>query len=271
MISKMSRLLAFLILLFSLTSCSFFCNLFCTQGARLISGQVFMWISTDQDTYISRGRTSENGDNNYGWHSPLVVASWDLANKKTYVHFELPNLPAGTEIIEAYVELNHNAKNEDGKTDDLKIPASRPKQAWDAMTLTWNNSADKPPLASITNICLRSQDWSTTPNIANEIQGKREFDLILYWNWPGAQPAIEKGFASNNDFSRKQNDLGIAPRLLIRAQLPQGVFIPDRQVKTFQPNEDLGKLPQPVLMMTAQSGTNWPTVWEVTSVSNPCN
>ena len=139
----------------------------------------------------------EEGDLNFGRHSPLAIAAWDLGRKKPYVHFDLSVIPAGAEIIEAFVELNHNAQNEDGRSDDLKIPAGRPGAAWNAMTLTWNNSADRGATGGSHCVKLKSRAWSSTGNLAADIQGQREFDLFLTWNYPAVTPPIEKGFASN--------------------------------------------------------------------------
>ena len=237
-----------------------------------ISGTVAIWVSAEQDTYISCGRTSacEEGDLNFGRHSPLAVAGWDLARKLPFVHFELPRLPAGTEILEAYLELNHNAQREDGRTDDLKIPVSMPGAPWNAMTLTWNNNQNTPAAGGAYNICLRSFAWSGSPNIATDIQGRREYDAFLSWPYPTATPPIEKGFASANDVSRTEDNLGLAPRLLIKAQLPPGITINSRTFRTFQPSEDLGRLPQPVLTSMGEATVTWPSSWQVSATSGVC-
>ena len=236
-----------------------------------LTGVVALWISADQDAYISCGRTAscEEGDLNFGRHSPLAIAAWDLGRKKPYVHFDLSALPANAEIIEAFVELNHNAEREDGRSDDnLKIPAARPAAPWDAMVLTWNNSVDRTSMAGPQCVKLRSRAWSSTANVAADIRGKTEFDLFLSWNYPGGDPRpIEKGLASNNDFSRRQNDLGIAPRLLVRAVLPPGTSVLSRSTRNFLPAQDLGRLGQPVLMSIAEPTTStpgtWPPSWQV--------
>jgi hypothetical protein len=242
-----------------------------TTEDQPISGSIVMWVSADQDTYISCGRTSacEEGNLNFGRHSPLAVAGWDLARKMPFIHFRLPELPTGTKILETYIELYHNGRNEDGRTDDLKIPVARPAP-WDAMILTWNNSANTSSTAGAYNICLRSLAWSGSPNIAGDIQGKQEYDVFLSWAYPGSTPPIEKGFASDNDFSRTQNNLGLAPRLLVKAQLPPGTTISSRAVRTFQPSEDLGRLTQPVLMMIAEQTAVWPPAWQVATTSGDC-
>lgn len=243
-------------------------------GASL-TGVVALWISADQDAYISCGRTSscEEGDLNFGRNSPLAVAAWDLGRKKPYVHFDLSEIPANAEIIEAFVELNHNAQMEDGRTDDLRIPAGRPAAPWNAMTLTWNNSADRTSMAGPNCVRLKSRAWSSTANLAADIRGKTEFDLFLSWNYPSVNPPIEKGFASNNDISRRQNDLGIAPRLLVRAVLPPGSSVLSRSTRNFLSGQDLGRLAQPVLTSIAEPTSStpgsWPASWQVSS--DPCN
>jgi len=272
MIHRKSKWLLLCLSLLLLSSCRILNPPSTQSEAELISDTVFIWISSDQDTYISCGRTAgcEEGDLNFGRHSPLAVARRILSKKLSFVHFTLPNLPSGSEISEAYLELNHNAQNEDGETDDINIPFTYPSSAWQAMTLSWNNAgSNRSPTSHVSHICLRSMDWSGSPNIAGDVQGKSEFDVLLYWK-PSAQPPIEKGLASNNDFSRKQNDLGIAPRLLLRIQLPPGASLMSETSMTFQPNEDLGRLDQPVTMSIAEGGVDWPVAWDVAVKDRVC-
>lgn len=207
---------------------------------------------------------------NFGRHSPLAVAAWELARKTTFVHFTLPEFPAGTEIMEAYIELNHNATQEDGRTDNLNLPVGRPMELWTPMTRTWNSSTDKGTMSAGYHVCLKSNAWSPTRNIATQIRGKREYDLTVYWTWPSTQPPIEKGFASLNDINRTTTSLGISPRLLIRVQLPPETTMWSNSVRTFQPGEDLGRLSQPVLMMLAESGSAWPASWNVAGPTANC-
>ncbi|HET8564007.1 MAG TPA: hypothetical protein VFM35_09065 [Candidatus Binatia bacterium] len=108
------------------------------------------------------------------------------------------------------------------------------------------------------------------PNIASEIQERQEYDAFLHWLYPTATSPIEKGFASANDTTRTENDLGLAPRLLIKAQLPPGTAITNRVFRTFQPGEDLGRLPQPVLISIAEATASWPPSWQVAATSSLC-
>lgn len=237
-----------------------------------ISGTVTIWVSAEQDTYISCGRTSacEEGSQNFGRDRTLEVAGRDVARKLTFVHFELPVLPVGTKILEAYLELNHTGQREDGLTDDVKIPVSVSRFPWDAMALTWRNNQDIPMSCGKYNICLRSAAWSGSPNIAADIQESQKYDVILNWTYPTSVPPIEKRFASANDGSRTEDKLGLAPRLLIRAQLPPGTTINSRAFQTFQPSEDLGNLPQPVLTSISEATGSWPASWNVAVTNGAC-
>jgi hypothetical protein len=236
------------------------------------SGTVFLWISSDKDTYISCGRTGtcEEGELNFGKNGSLVVADWELAHKRSYVHFVIPTLPENTEILEAYVELFHGGKNEDGKRDDILIPAANGNAAWSPHTLTWNNAAEKgtTPAANF-NIKLESQAWSGSENIAGiakQIFAKPSeyYGFIFWWsmNMNGGL-GIEKGFYSNNDISRKQNELGKAPRLLVKIKLPTGKTTNDIVLPFFAPDNDLDALPRPTTMLLFRQADDWPTDWDV--------
>ena len=232
-----------------------------------VSGTVAIWLSAEQDTYIS----SLEQDRNFGRNDPLVVAGRLLDTKLPFVRFRLPELPPGFELLDAYVELYHTGRNEDGQTDDLQIDITEPKDPWDAMSLTWNLSrawsAVPPQPGGFASLCVQSQAWSGSQNIANSVadayrQGRSEYEVYLKWDGP-SPPQIEKGFASNNHSSRRWDDLGLAPRLLIRLQLPPGATLADQTFRTFPPNHDLGRLPQPVLMSRVEPGGTWPVSWQV--------
>jgi hypothetical protein len=236
--------------------------------AAPVAGTVAIWLSAEQDTYIS----SHEQDRNFGRNDHLVVAGRLLDTKLPLARFRLPELPPGFELLDAYLELYHTGRNEDGQTDDVQIDITKPKDPWDAMSLTWSQSrawsAVPPQPGGFAHLCVRSQAWSGSQNIANTLaeayrQGRSEYEVYLKWDRP-SPPQIEKGFASNNHGSRRWDDLGLAPRLLIRLQLPPGATLPDQTFRTFAPNQDLGRLPQPVLMSSVEPGDTWPVSWQVT-------
>jgi hypothetical protein len=237
-------------------------------GDGTASGTVYLWVSADKDTFASCGLQA-NGcpeqNLNYGQHGTLSVAFNGVALKKTYVHFTPPTFPAGTVIEEAYFEMNHGGQNEDGQSDDIDIPVAAAVADWSPMTLTWANQPNNDLTGGFTSINLISQDWSGTPDISTTVIGWHDnpstnTGLAIYW--PNASPGIEKGFYSNNDISRTASDLGKAPRLLIKAQFPEGTSTDDMQLGFLPADNDLD-LPGQILMVRFQSNSDWPADWEV--------
>lgn len=241
------------------------------QGDKLPSsdsGFVSLWISADKDTYASRGRAGEEGDRNFGQSGSLVVAFGPLGIKQSYVHFTPPSLPPGTEILESKFELYHSGKNEDGSSDEvlLNVAAIR-TEGWNPSTLTWNNRPDRDGLpAPDAEIRLRSQNWSGTPDIRGiaeqMIASPSSNHGFLVWYRDPSGRQLEKGFYSNNDNRRRQNDLGLAPRLLMRVKLPPGTSAADMVLGFLPPDSDLTP-PRPITMVRTRQSEQWPADWNV--------
>jgi hypothetical protein len=229
---------------------------------------VTMWLAADKDAMVSCGRTGscEEGDLNFGKHGTIVAAHWELARKQVYLHFTIPNLPPGTEIIDAYIEVFHPGKNEDGKRDDIDMPLMRAQAPWSPMTLTWRNQPNVDPLAQESYIRLRSQAWSGSPDVASLVRPWFErpadnYGMMLYWrNSLGL--GVEKGFYSNNDIRRTQTDMGLSPRLLVRIKLPAGTSTRDITMPFLPSDTDLDQ-PRPITMVLMRQGGTWPVDWNV--------
>ena len=234
---------------------------------------VYLWIGADKDTYVSCGGPSLGCPErtwNFGGQSNLSVAGSEIALKRSYVHFTLPTLPVFTKIEEAYLELFHPGKNEDGKTDDILLPVAKCPFQWNPLTLTYEN--EPVPISTAESsfkIKLRSQDWSGSENI-NVLMGEyfanpQDFlGFIVQWHYQTL--GIEKGFYSNNHSSRTVSDLGLAPRLLVKLTLPEGKTVNDIILPSVLPaDNDLGfSSGSNVLMVNFVSGgNNWPTSWNV--------
>ncbi len=225
-----------------------------------------LWIGADMDTYVSCGRSAgcDEGDLNFGQHASLVVALWELAAKRTYIHFLIPNVPQGTEVLEAYLNLYHGGKNEDGHSDDVSTPFQEATEAWTPMELTWNNQPSFSP-GGRHYIDLKSQAWSGSDNISDMVRGY--FDdpsshkgIVVYWS--NVAIPIEKGFYSNNYTGRKADDLGLSPRLLVKIKLPSGKTINDVTLPPLSADTDLDFAGQQVLMMRYSPGSDWPEDWD---------
>ncbi|HLA64705.1 MAG TPA: DNRLRE domain-containing protein, partial [Rhodothermales bacterium] len=233
---------------------------------------VYLWVGANADAFTWCGLQTPGcpyGDANFGRNGILPVAFTQLDIKRTYVHFDLPTLPAGTEVQEAYLELYHGGRNEDGRSDDVDIPVALVPTAWDPMTITHNNQPIVGTPGSFTALNLRSQSWSGTPDIAGQVAAmfadpSSNHGFALTWPSP-AQP-IEKGFTGINDIRRTRTDLGQSPRLLVRVRLPEGRTASDIVLPPLLSTNDLNPAGSgPILMVrTTSGGSDWPTSWNVT-------
>jgi hypothetical protein len=235
------------------------------------SGTVCIWLSSDKDTYVSCGRTAgcEESEHNFGTFDHLVVAGGQNGRKRSYVHFVIPNVPEGTEVLEAYFELYHSGKNEDGKTDDIRIPFGELTEPFAPLTVNWDTRPDPGFTEGARLLKLHSQAWSGSEDIKDIVAGyfaNPETHLGFFISWSESLHGgleIEKGFYSNNERDRTQNELGRAPRLLVKVKFPEGKSTADMTVPFMTTDNDLTDLARPTLMLLFRQG-DWPEDWEVT-------
>lgn len=231
----------------------------------------FMWIGSDKDAYVSCGTVGppcSEGEQNYGDSGSLVVARNGVALKKIYIHFSLPELPSGSTVETAYLELYHPAQNEDGQTDDINIPFGRAADSWSPGTITFENEPNPQLTGAESFINLNSMEWSGSPDIAGIIRDwynladpSANHGFYIYWDQQSL--GIEKGFYSNNDIRRKEDDLGLSPRLLLKIQLPGGSSSSDIDPPPIAPDNDLNFDGQEILVARIRTGSDWPDSWNV--------
>lgn len=250
----------------------FGCNPVNSPGGN--SSEVYLWIGSDKDSYVSCGMPSGNCPEqnfNFGLNSFLVVANSSVALKKTYIHFTLPGLPSGSQIEEAYLELFHPGKNEDGKSDNILIPVGLASSDWKPLELNYATEPDHDNPLEEFNINLRSQGWSGSINISNLMQRffftSEEFHGFHLF-WPYQSQGIEKGFYSNNYKDRKVNDMGLAPRLLLKVHLTEGKSVADITFPARLPNDTDLYFPgqQVKILQSVSGGDTWPAEWDVASI-----
>lgn len=233
------------------------------------SGTVFLWLGSDADTYVScetGGPPCPGEELNFGTDDFLRVAFSAVALKKTYVRFALPDLPDGSVLTEAYFELYHPGTREDGQSDDISIPVAPAAGPWSPMTLTLANEPNPQLTGGDYDINLNSAEWSGTADLATLVRdwlADPGSNHGFYVYWPDADAGIEKGFYSNNHSSRTEDDLGRAPRLLMRVELPDGATSDDITLPAIPPDNDLPFDGQTILMMRVAGGEDWPAGWEV--------
>ncbi|HJW29657.1 MAG TPA: DNRLRE domain-containing protein, partial [Saprospiraceae bacterium] len=195
---------------------------------QLGDGTVYYWITSDADTYVectNTGGGCTGGDFDHSGYDFVTVAHSQTSIKRTYVNFPKVSFPPGTVIEEAYFEMYHSGKNEDGKRDDILLDVNRVHRDWNAGQLTYANQPIPTGNGGEVSMKLESQNWSGTTDIHTQMQddlmGSTNFQgfLVSIQSW---DPVYEKGFYSGNHRSRTLTDLGLAPRLLLRVKLPDG-------------------------------------------------
>lgn len=241
------------------------CQLLPTSSDPKASGTVFLWIGADKDTYVSANEPNRN----FGQNGFLVVAGNQSLGiiKRSYVHFLLPTLPENTVIEEAYLELYHPGKNEDGQRDDINIPVVRAADSWNPLTMTYGDEPNSFPAGSEFSIALRSQAWAGSGDISGIIgpafeDPDRFHGFVLFWQ-DVQSLGIEKGFYSNNYQGRSAADMGNSPRLLVKASLPEGKSTDDITLPPFPSDNDLDFAGQEVKMLRFTGGEEWPDEWNV--------
>lgn len=246
-----------------------------TRGSSDIA---YIWTAPYSDTYISNQEPDRNFLNYELMAASNAVGPLGPGLKTTcYVKFLMPILPPGAEVEEAYFEIFHGGKNEDGTTDDITFNVSEVGVPFNARTVTWNNGPDGRqftpglPLAPDINR-FRSQDWCSSPNISGLIQS--------YIDDPSKNHGFRmtvadvrvfyKGFYSNNSFGRSATSLGKAPRIVMKVRMPAGmasqsnISWPSTPADHDMTNPRVFPAGQPILISQYQfGGSDFPSSWEV--------
>jgi hypothetical protein len=242
------------------------------------SEDVFLWIGADRDASVrcSGGHGCDDGANNFGVDGDLRVSNQTAQLHASYVHFHLPVLPPGAEIVEAYLELYHGATRGDGTSDDQCLPVAPAVAPWRYDEITWDNQPNHVGigLGNPFVIALRSDAWSGTGNIAEYVQTMFDSPDAAHGFaiFAPQGPMIDKGFYSNNSPFRAVDDLGLAPRLLVRARMPDLSRDEDFVVPELPLHNDLPFDGENVLMARLAIGESWRPTWNVAVVEAglPC-
>lgn len=232
------------------------------------TGTVYLWIASDADSYVVCNKAGtgpcQSFDVDYSGSNTLVVAHNAFSVKRTYVNFPMPVFPEGTNVEEAYFELYHSGKNEDGKTDDIMIDVARVMSAWSASNVRYENQPVPTGPYGEFQIRLRSQDWSGSSNIFHAMNeaiapgSNFEGFAAFISNY---EPGYEKGFYSGNHDSFTLGDLGLAPRLLMKITLPDGNTTNDIDFSAANVHPDNAGSRR--FGYFIRTGGNWPAEWDI--------
>jgi hypothetical protein len=240
-----------------------------------LTGRVAIWVAAEEDAFIKSNQPQQN----FGRSISLGVDGGPAQYEYTYLRFSLPSLPVGTTIMTAHFELYHGGINDDGRGTDYELLGVRqPTAPWSAITITYDNAPNRPghdgPAVPGVGVCVNPRDWSPSGEIAGGIgsayhQNRRAVDFYVLRD---RTPPVGRGFYSNNHLSRHQDELGLAPRLLMIVQLPDGAYIDAQTWEEFGSAHDQGTLSQSVLMSKAEQAVpSWPSSWGVPSARAGCD
>ncbi len=244
------------------------------QGPQPTEGTLFLWVGADQDTYTkcSVAAACANGDQNHPLQGELHVSSESAVElKRAYVHFSLPTLPAGTEIVRAHLEVYNGAKQGDGKSDDVCLGVTKLGETWSPFDLTWMDQPVDQALSGEFGLSFRSKAW-TTANVTDAVREHVEDPSKNFGFAITAPPntEIDKAFYSLNAQSRTAKDLGLAPRLLIEIDLPAGSDPIEWPEEVASPSD----LPFPgkdVVIARTATGEDFPAHWDAAVYEERCN
>jgi hypothetical protein len=234
-------------------------------NTQVSSGTLFYWISSDADTYVECSNTTgacTGGEVDHSGYDFVAVSHTPNDIKRAYINFPKPAFPPGTVINEAYFELYHSGKNEDGKRDDILLDVNRVHKDWNAGLVTYANQPIPTGNGGEFYMKLESQNWSGTTDIGTQMQQ----DIITNDDFNGFlvsiqsfDPGYDKGFHSPQTRTRTLTDLGLAPRLLLRVTLPAGFTTNDVQFNTTH-TDGLGGS---YVGFRFRSGGSWPADWKL--------
>ena len=230
---------------------------------------VKIWLSADQDTSV--GCRPGQGINlpctplpADGLAPRIRVGSTPTEQSRAYVHFTLPELPPGSEVAGAYMQLYH-----DGAATDCDPVGFVPvEQPWSAHGMSYmNQPVSYPGVNEFPLTCLNGNGsgWWTSPNITRYVNYKyanRQLNYGFVSTLPVANRAYS--YVSINDAGRTLEDLGRSPRLLINVLLPPGATANDIRMPGLHPDHDLpARRGDRIRMMSVAAGVDWPASWRV--------
>jgi hypothetical protein len=238
----------------------------------------FLWLAADKDAWVGcRAQNCADGDQNHGTLFSLDVGDPTIppGTTRIYVEFYLPELPPGTRVEEAYINLYEDSRQIPGTTVRPVISVT---EEWDPRVINHNNQpmaigplSEEARLGRFRDV----NEWRGTlvsmGNLAAIVQDhlaypSRNHGFLL--NNP-SNTTFLRSFRSDNAPSRTETDMDFSPRLLIKVRLLDGkeglLNASNVGLPPLPPDTDLDEfLTGPgVLMVRIEGGATWPASWDV--------
>jgi CSLREA domain-containing protein len=158
-------------------------------GGQACAGRTERPVLADYDSWISQGAPGSN----FGGDSILNVTSQSGGNQRAVVHFTLPSIPPGCELVGASLRL-HSSSATIGRT----LQALRIAAGWSETGVTWGNqpATTGPPASTESGLDIRELDVlsQTLAMYGSEVNG-----FLI-------RDAAENGSGAQSFHSREKGD-----------------------------------------------------------------
>jgi hypothetical protein len=184
------------------------------------SGTYLFWLAATKDAHVSSSIPEANYDGMFS-----LVCSHGDPNKEQrfYIKFFMPQLPAGTEVLEAYINIYEDSQT--GQAGTVTIPVGEAIADWDPYQITWNMQPN--PIGAFSTAAKEIQSyvnynmWRTSGDV-KEIAQKHLDDPASNFGWlfnNQSPTAFTRSFKSMNALdARTQTELQLGPRLLLKVK-----------------------------------------------------
>jgi hypothetical protein len=225
----------------------------------------YFWLAADKDAYVTTIQDYAHG----GLFWDNVGTGTVNGTQRTYVHFMMPVLPAGAEILEAHINLYEDSLQWPG-THGFDIGLALAD--WNPEAVTWTNQPN--PAGSIGNggtfgAFTTINVWKGSTDIAGYVQQQLDdpsTNFGFVFQSEDIYSDTVRSFSSVNHLSRTSTDMGQAPRLLIKVETDTLLQTSNVTTASLASNNELSpRLPGDVLVLLMRSGTDagWPSDWNV--------
>jgi hypothetical protein len=227
----------------------------------------FFWLAASKDAHVS----SSVPDFNYDGLFSLVSSHGDPnKEQRFYIEFFMPQLPAGAEVLEAYINIYEDSQT--GQAGTVTIAVGEAVAEWDPYEITWNNQPN--PIGAFSTAAKEIQSyvdynmWKSTGDV-KEIAQKHLDDPDSNFGWlfnNQSSTAFTRSFKSMNALdARTKTELQFGPRLLMKVKSSTPLTTATIGT-TITGSTELGNMygfGTDIRVYNIESGEEWPVAWEV--------
>jgi hypothetical protein len=261
---KKSIFLVIYLVFFVLSGCDFF-----GKDDPIITDDSYyvFWLAASKDAHVS----SSQPDYNYDGMFSLISSHGDPnKEQRFYIKFFMPQLPAGTEVLEAYINIYEDSQT--GQAGTVTIAVDEAVAEWDPYAITWNNQPNPIGLSGSAGgqiqAYVTNNMWRKTADIKGIAQ-KHLDDPDSNFGWlfnNSSSIPFTRSFKSMNALdARTQTELQLGPRLLMKVKSSTPLDA-NNIGTTITGSTELGNMygfGTDIMVYLIQSGEEWPVEWEV--------